>query len=85
VHLEHSEGREADARRHIDRALEILEGSAFRLSPNWWSADAFRTFVEFAEHPAVAELVAPPRVVIAQSDDHWAALRPPISVAVSAN
>ena len=60
AHLEHAEGRAASARKRIDRALEILEASTFRLSPNWWSADAFRTLLKVADHPSIAELVPPP-------------------------
>ena len=59
AHVERSAGRALPAQRHIRRALVILEQSSFRLSPNWWSADAFETFVALAPRASTHALVAP--------------------------
>lgn len=61
AHVERSEGREPNAKRHVGRALAILEASTFRLSANWWSADAFDSFVELAHDPSTMNLIPPPR------------------------
>jgi tetratricopeptide (TPR) repeat protein len=65
VHLEKGAGRTQRAGWLAHQAAALLRPRAFRLSPNWWTADLVSDFREFGSEPELASRLVSPASISA--------------------